>query len=165
MECDELSNDYHRRQVLLEAWTAPDMRLLAEKLCMQQCKMLAGMHSAPVHILPLRCLKCTGMAKGFADRRVSKNEPPTGKGKQRSRKKIDRRERISHELKELQAAELPTPAEAPLPQIQQSNGSQPNPARPVQQQLRPEEVASLAKKLQAEVLMLQEKIRSSTFYR
>ena len=146
----------------------PNMRLLAEKFCRQQCNMHHGLHSATARVLPSKRLKCTAMAKGFADRKAVNVDPPTGESKQRLRKKADRRKRISHELEELQTAELRSPAgAAPLPQSQQSNGSQPNAARPTQQQqqLRPEEVASLATKLEEEVLKLREEIRSSTFYR
>ena len=143
----------------------PNMKLLAEQLYRQQCIMNAGVHSATAHVLPAKYFKCTAMAKGFADRRVANVDPPTGESKQRSRKKANRRERISHELSELQAAELHIPARTPLPQKEQSNGSQPNSARPVQQQLPPEDVASLAKKLQEEVIKLQKEIRSSQFYR
>ena len=143
------------------------MRLMAQNLCRQPCRMNPGAHSVSTRVLPARCLKCTAMAKGFADRSVTSVDVPTGESKQRLRKKVDRRKRISHELEELQAAELQVSARAPLPQSQQSNGSQPSSARPTQQQqqLHPEEVASLAKKLQEEVMKLQEEIRSSTFYR
>ena len=143
------------------------MGLLAEKLCRQQCRMNAGLQSATAHVLPAKRLKCTAMAKGFADKSAVNVDSPTGENKQRLRKKVDRRNRISHELEELQAAELQISARAPLSQLQQSNGSQPNSAQPTQQEqlLRPEEVASLAKKLQEEVLKLQEEIRSSMFYR
>ena len=138
------------------------MKFLAEKLCRQQCRMNAGMRSATARVLPAKRLKCTAMAKGFADRSVADVGLPS---KQRLRKKADRRKRISHELEELQAAEQQISTRAPLPEPQQSNGSQSNPARQTQQQLRPEEVASLAKKLQEEVLELQEELRSSSFYR
>ena len=143
------------------------MRLSAEKLCRQQCRMNAGLQSATAHVSPAKRVKCTAMAKGFAEKSVANVDSPTGENKQRLRKKVDRRKRISNELEELQAAELQTSARAPLPQSQQSNGSQPNSAQPIQQEqlLRPEEVASLAKKLQEEVLKLQKEIRSSTFYR
>ena len=143
------------------------MRLLAGNLCRQQCRMNSGVHSVSAHVLPARCLKCTAMAKGFADRSAANVDVPTGESKQRLRKKADRRKRISHELEELQAAEQQIFTRAPLPKPQQSNGSQSNSARQTeqQQQLRPEELASLAKKLQQEVLKLQEEIRSSTFRR
>ena len=143
------------------------MRLPAENLCRQQCRMNAGVQSGTAHVLPAKRLKCTAMAKGFANRSVANVDVPTGESKQRLRKKADRRKRISHELEELQAAELQASARMPVPQSEQSNGSQSNSARPTQQQqqLAPEEVASLAKKLQEEVLKLKEDIRSSTFYR
>ena len=143
------------------------MRVPAENLCRQQCGMTPGVHSVSAHVMPARRLKCTAMAKGFADRSVANVDLPPGASKQRSRKKVDRRKRISHELEELQAAEQQISTRAPLPQSQQSNGSQPNSARPSQQQqqLRPEELESMAKKLQEEVLKLREEIRSSTFYR
>ena len=130
--------------------------------------MTPGVHSVSAHVMPARRLKCTAMAKGFADRSVANVDLPPGASKQRLRKKADRRKRISHELEELQAAEQQISTRAPLPESQQSNGSQSKSARQTQQQqqqLRPEEVASLAKKLQEEVLKLREEIRSSTFYR
>ena len=141
------------------------MRLLAENLYRQPCKMNAGVHSFNAHVLPAKRSKCTGMGKGFADRGVANVELPIGESKARLRKKVHRRERISQELKELQAAELRTPAKAPLQLTQRSSGSQLSSARPPQQQLRPEEVASLAQKLQEEVFKLQNEIRSSLFYR
>ena len=105
------------------------------------------------------------MAKGFADRSVSIDEV-SSKKRLKADKKSKRRETISHELQQLQAAVVPSTARAPLAPRQQGNGSRPSQATSLQQQQSPEEdVASLAEDLQREVLRLQQDVRNSEFFR
>ena len=116
-------------------------------------------------MLPSRCIKCMALAKGFADRSVSIDEVNSGKKKQKPNKKASRREHISHELQQLQMTALQTSVRAPLAPTQHGNSSKPRSASPAQQQHSPEEVASLAKDLQEEVLRLQQDVRKSEFFR
>ena len=116
-------------------------------------------------MLPSRCLKCMALAKGFADRSVSIDEVGTGKKKAKLNKKQSRRDHISHELQQLQAADVPAPSQAPRAPVGKSNSSKPRLAIPSQQQQSPEQVASLAQDLQQQILRLQQDVRNSDFYR
>lgn len=116
-------------------------------------------------MLPSRCMKCMALAKGFADRSVSIDEVTSGKKKQKSNKKSSRREQIGHELQQLQETHLQAPVRAPLAPTQHGNSRKPISATPLHQQQSPEEVASMAKDLQEEVLKLQQAVRKSEFFR
>jgi hypothetical protein len=101
--------------------------------------------------------------KGFGS--LSVDTLTAGNNKQRSLKKMHRREHISRELQQLQAEELHASAKGAPASLKQSTGNKPSPASSSQQQMSPEEVALQAKDLQEKVLKLQEDIRSSSFFR
>ena len=122
-------------------------------------------HSIAGSVLPPRCMRCMALAKGFADRTASIDDVTSEKKKQKLQKKKNRRDDISHELQQLQAADVRAPARAPPAPLERSNDSKPSSAGPSPQQPSPEEVVSLAKDLQEEVLRLQRDVRSSQFFR
>ena len=124
------------------------------------------MQPVAASMLPSRCMKCMALAKGFADRSVSIDEVATGKKKARVNKKQSRREHISDELQQLKAADVQIPSRrAPPASVGKGNGNKSKSASPSQQQQSPEQVASLARNLQEEVLRLQQDVRNSEFYR